>query len=40
MATLPLYDGDEGCTPIDNFWVEKGLDDRERPPVTDWKEKG
>lgn len=40
VATLPLDDGDEGGTPIDNFWVEKGLDDRERPPVTDWKEKG
>lgn len=40
VETLPLDDDVEGVPPIDNFWVEKGLEDGERPPVTDWKEKG
>ena len=40
VETLPLDDDGEGVPPVDDFWVEKGLEDEERPPVTDWKEKG
>ena len=35
-VTLPADDG----VPPDDFWVERGLDIEERPPVSDWKAKG
>jgi hypothetical protein len=36
VVTLPLKEGVGG----DNFWAERGLEDSETPPVTNWNAKG
>jgi hypothetical protein len=40
VVTLPLESDKEEGVGEDNFWKDKGLDDEETPPVTDWNAKG
>jgi hypothetical protein len=40
VVTLPLESDKTEGVGVDNFWKDKGLDDEETPPVTDWNAKG
>jgi hypothetical protein len=40
VVTLPAEEDKTEGVGVDNFWKDKGLDDEETPPVTDWNAKG